>query len=183
MRAFIAVDAASNRLAGLQQEILSVSGWKAAVKPVEAQNFHFTLLFLGEINPQQAESIKTSLSELKFEPFSIKYQEIGAFPKPDFARVVWVGVDPEGGRKLVALAQQIISLLRPFGFAPDKPFSPHLTLFRAKRGPISLGSLASRFHGIDLGSDFISEVHLKKSDLSLSGPTYSNIYTVRAVTV
>lgn len=181
MRAFIAVDAASNRLSGLQQEILSVSGWKAEVKPIEAQNFHFTLLFLGEIDQQQAELIKTSLSELKFEPFSIKYQEIGAFPKPDFARVVWVGVDPEGGRKLVALAQQIISLLNPLGFAPDKPFSPHLTLFRAKKGPIRL-SLASRFHGIDLGSDFISEVHLKKSDLSASGPTYSNIYTVRAVT-
>lgn len=183
MRAFIAVDAPSAALSRLQQEIMSTAGWKARdVKPVEAQNFHFTMIFLGEIDEHQAETVKEMLSGVTFEPFSITYRGVGAFPKPDFARVIWVGVDPAGGQKLVALADKIASLMAQIGFKQDKPFSPHLTLFRVKNNTVRLGSIADKYKDVDFGSDLIDKVHLKKSDLSPSGPTYSNIYTVRAVT-
>ena len=51
MRAFVAVDISSLAIAIVQKEILSRAGWNARdVKPVEPHNFHFTLIFLGEIS-------------------------------------------------------------------------------------------------------------------------------------
>jgi 2'-5' RNA ligase len=92
---------------------------------------------------------------------------------------VWVGVDAEGAKKLQALAGQVIEKMASIGFQPDKPFSPHLTIFRAKNRHVRLD--AARYSGRTFGADTIDELHLKKSDLSPSGPTYSNIYTVRAI--
>jgi 2'-5' RNA ligase len=159
---------------------MSSSGWNAKeIKPVAPENFHFTLIFLGEISDVQAARVKEKLAEIKFEPFPVMYTGAGAFPSNNNARVVWVGVDAEGAKKLQALAGQVIEKMASIGFQPDKPFSPHLTIFRAKNRHVRLD--AARYSGRTFGADTIDRLHLKKSDLSPSGPTYSNIYTVRAI--
>src|ERR671918_2889260 len=108
MRVFIAVDISSNALAKLQKEILSTTGWDPGhVKPVEPHNFHFTLIFLGEISDHDVDRIKEMLAGFQFEPFIITYSGIGAFPNLVHARVIWVGVDPEGAQKLTALANNV----------------------------------------------------------------------------
>jgi 2'-5' RNA ligase len=38
----------------------------------------------------------------------------------------------------------------------------------------------SRYQGRTFDTDLVDRVHLKKSDLTPSGPVYSNIYTVEA---
>lgn len=148
------------------------------VKPVEPDNFHFTLIFLGEITEQQAERVREKLAKIRFEPFSIKYTGVGAFPKASNARVVWVGLDPEGAARLEALARQVVAGMAEAGFAQDKPFSPHLTVFRAKNRHVAVDM--ARYAGRTFGAGVIDKVHLKKSDLAPSGPAYSNIYTVSA---
>jgi 2'-5' RNA ligase len=182
MRSFIAVDAESHDAIGrLQNEISSFTEWKPReVTPVERQNFHFTLIFLGEITDIDADKIKSKMQELKFEPFALTYQKVGAFPRPDVAKVIWIGVDPAGGQKLVALANDVIVKMAELGFHADKPFSPHMTIFRVKAGPISIGNISAKYENRPFGSDLIERVHLKKSDLMPSGPIYSNIYTVEA---
>jgi RNA 2',3'-cyclic 3'-phosphodiesterase len=182
MRTFIAVDVESRDAIGrLQNEISSSTGWKPReVKPVEQQNFHFTLIFLGEITDIDAGRIKEKMREVKFEPFTLTYQKVGAFPRPDAAKVIWIGVDPAGGQKLVALANDVISKMAELNFHADKPFSPHMTIFRVKAGPVSIGNISAKYEGKTFGSDLIERVHLKKSDLTPSGPVYSNIYTVEA---
>lgn len=178
MRAFVAVDA-SGAIAELQRELVSAAGWSARdVKPVEPRNFHFTLIFLGEISEEQARQAGDRLAAIRFEPFTITYTGAGGFPSAGRARVVWAGVDHVGGKKLSALAEQVAAEMSKIGFAPDKPFSPHLTIFRAKNRPVMLD--AARYTGRTFGSDTIDRVHLKKSDLAPSGPTYSNVYTVAA---
>ncbi len=180
MRAFVAVDCKSAEIAKLQQDMMSSSGWSAReVKPVSADNFHFTLIFLGEISDVQAAKVKEKLLEIRFEPFSITYTGAGAFPNASNARVVWVGVDVEGAKKLQALADQVIEKMAAVGFRPDKPFSPHLTIFRAKNRHVRVN--AAKYATSTFGTDTIDNLHLKKSDLSPSGPTYSNIYTVSAI--
>lgn len=179
MRAFVAVDAPGSGIAGLQQEMMSSSGWSPKeVKPVEPNNFHFTLIFLGEITGQQAERVKEKLAGVKFEPFPITYTGVGAFPKASNARVVWVGLDRDGSPKLSALAEQVVAKVAEAGFAPDKPFSPHLTIFRAKNRHVAID--VAKYAGKTFGTSVVDSVHLKKSDLAPSGPTYSNIYTVSA---
>src|SRR6185436_4004945 len=141
MRTFIAVDVESRDAIGrLQNEISSAAGWKPrVVKPVEQQNFHFTLIFVGEITDVDADRIKEKMQEIKFEPFTLTYQKVGAFPRPDAAKVIWIGVDPIGGQKLVALANKVITKLAELDFRADKPFSPHMTIFRAKSGLVRIG--------------------------------------------
>lgn len=181
MRTFIAVGASSGAITKLQNEIMSSEGWSPKdVKPVEAQNFHFTLIFLGEKSDSDVDRIKDKISEVRFEPFTLTYIAVGAFPKPASARIVWVGVDQEGGQKLAALANRVISKMVELGFSSDKPFSPHITIFRARGRPLQIGDISAKYQGRTFGSDFIDRVHLKKSYLSPSGPTYSNIYTVEA---
>ena len=178
MRTFIAVDVASrNSLGKLQNDIMSSAGLRPRdLKPVELQNFHFTLMFLGEVS--DVDRIKTKMQELQFEPFSLTYQGVGAFPKPSAAKIIWVGTDLAGGQKLVSLANDVIAKMAELGFSADKPFSPHITIFRVKGAPIRIGDISTKYEGRTFGSDPIDRVHLKKSDLTPSGPVYSNIYTV-----
>ena len=185
MRTFIAVDVSSDAIVKLQNEIISTAGWNLKdVKPVEYQNFHFTLIFLGEIpddDDDDIEKIKEIMQKrLSFEPFTITYTGIGAFPNPAYARVIWVGVDSEGAQKLTSLANDVVSTMSELGFKADKPFSAHMTLLRATGRPISASNISSQYHGRTFGSDRIHKVHLKKSELTSSGPIYSNVYTVEA---
>jgi RNA 2',3'-cyclic 3'-phosphodiesterase len=181
MRAFVAVEVSSTRIAKLQKEILSTMGWNPRdVKPVEPHNFHFTLIFLGEITDHDVDSIKEKLAGFQFEPFTITYTGIGAFPKPTHARIIWVGIDPEGVQRLTSLANEVVAKMSELGFKADKPFSAHMTFIRAKGRPIGASHISSKYQGITFGSDRIDKVHLKKSELSQSGPIYSNVYTVEA---
>jgi RNA 2',3'-cyclic 3'-phosphodiesterase len=181
MRAFVAVEASSIAIAKLQKEMLSAAGWNARdVKPVEPHNFHFTLIFLGEISDHDVDSIKENLAGFQFEPFTITYTGIGAFPDPAHARVIWVGVDPAGVQKLTALANEVVAKMSKLGFKADKPFSAHLTFIRAKGRPVRASYISSKYQGITFGSDRITKVHLKKSELTQSGPIYSNVYTIEA---
>jgi RNA 2',3'-cyclic 3'-phosphodiesterase len=182
MRAFIAVDVSNVAILKLQNEILSAAGWNPRdAKPVEPPNFHFTVIFLGEITDHDVDRIKETLAEFQFEPFTITYTGIGAFPNPAHARVVWIGVDSEGTQKLTALANDVIAKMSGLGFKADKPFSAHMTLLRARGRPVSASYTSSKYQGKTFGSDRIDKVHLKKSELRPSGPPiYSNVYTVEA---
>ena len=181
MRAFVAVEVSSTAIANLQKEILSTMGWNPRdVKPVEPHNFHFTLIFLGEISDHDVDSIKEKLAGFQFEPFTITYTGIGAFPNPANARVIWMGVDPEGAQKLTFLANEVVAKMSELGFKADKPFSAHITFIRAKGRPLKTTYISSKYQGITFGSDRIDRVHLKKSELKQSGPIYSNVYTIES---
>jgi RNA 2',3'-cyclic 3'-phosphodiesterase len=181
MRTFVAVDVSSVAIVKLQNEILSTAGWNIRdVKPVEPENIHFTLIFLGVVSDNDLEKIKEKLTEIQYEPFTLIYEGIGAFPSPTAARIVWLGVDSQGSQKLTALAQDVILKMSELGFKVDKPFSPHMTLFRVKGRPVRLSDISAKYTSRTFGSDMIDMVHLKKSELTPSGPIYSNIYTIHA---
>ena len=183
MRAFVAVDAPNgDALVRLQNEVLALTGWnQREAKPVEAQNFHFTIIFLGEIADADRTKIESGLAGVNFEPFSVSYSGVGAFPRPEAARIVWVGVDETAGMKLVHLAEKVRSALSPVGFRADKPFSPHLTIFRIKTDrPVDITAISRKYDGGRIAGGMIDSVHLKRSELKSAAPVYSNVYTVGA---
>jgi 2'-5' RNA ligase len=182
MRGFIAVDVSSDIIAKVQNDVLlSAVGWnREDLKPVEPHNFHFTLIFLGEIGEDAIDMIIEKLSGFQFEPFTITYTGIGAFPNPAYARVVWVGVDSESIQRLTALSNGVVMKMSELGFKPDKPFSAHMTLLRSRGRPLNASYLSLKYQGRTFGSDRIEKVYLKKSELTKSGPVYSNVYTVEA---
>jgi RNA 2',3'-cyclic 3'-phosphodiesterase len=182
-RIFIAADASSkDTIEKLQYKVQMSAGWNSQLlKPVSKQSFHFTLIFLGEVIIESIDMIKTKISEIKFEPIKITYSGIGGFPNSNAARVIWIGVDAEGDRKLTDLAEKVRSKMKEIGFMPDKPFTPHMTLFRIKTGKLKITTkLLSEYDHISFGSDIINKVHLKRSDLTSSGPIYTDIFTVNA---
>jgi 2'-5' RNA ligase len=61
---------------------------------------------------------------------------------------------------------------------PDKPFIPHVTLFRIKNGRLRADNMLRKYKNISFGSDLIDRIHIKKSELTQSGPIYSDMYTV-----
>ena len=183
IRTFIALDV-SNKTAieKLQEELANVARWSPQeVKPIGKQNFHFTIIFLGEVDLDTIGKIKDKLSELQFEPIKISYTGLGGFPDPNSARVVWIGVDDEGRRKLISLTEKVISKMKDLGFRSNKEFTPHITLFRIKRGKLKIGNILSKYNGKTFGPpDIIDKIHIKRSNLTQTGPIYSNMFTVYA---
>ena len=99
-------------------------------KPVPAENWHFTLRFLGataaDARDKIVERLKTAACGA---PFTVRFSELGAFPKPGRARILWVGID-EGAARSVGFA------------AEAKPFKPHLTISRIDP-PVSVSTLVA----------------------------------------
>ena len=184
IRAFIAFDVSTtNGIEKLQQELAYEAGWgRHEASPVKSHNLHFTIVFLGDIRLESISEIKSKLSELQFEPIKITFTGIGGFPNSNFVRVVWVGVDAEGCKKLATLAEQVVTKMSELGVRQDKPFTPHLTIFRLKSRNLKLGTeLLYKYGEKEFGSYVGDKIHLKRSDLTPSGPIYSNIFTVNSV--
>lgn len=178
MRTFVAVEICNEDLLSSIAKLQSDLAIKA--RPVSKQNMHFTLLFLGEIAEDVAEKVKKSLSTISFKPIQVSFTHLGAFPDPKYPRVIWIGVDEKGGTELVKLAAQVEQKLGPLGFKPDKPFKPHLTIFRIKERQDDLAEKITRHGKVNLGTDLISELKFKQSVLTSNGPIYSDLLVVRA---
>lgn len=178
MRTFVAVEVcdknALDSIARLQSDL------QIKASPVSKQNMHFTLLFLGEITEKMVENVKKALSTIVFQPIQLNFTQLGAFPNPRFPRVIWVGVDETASAQLIELATQVEQKLLPLGFKPDKPFKPHLTIFRVKNRENDVSGKIAKYSKINLGKDIISELKFKQSVLTSNGPIYSDLLVVKA---
>lgn len=180
IRSFISIDVSiKDRINALQNRILVEENWKLyQVKPVEKQNFHFCIIFLGEVTPATLEGLKQKLLGLKFEPFKVFYTGLDVFPNTNNPRIIWMGTDPEGREELTSLSKKLAESIRDIGFMPDKPFIPHVTLFRLKDTRLRLQNILKKYSNVSFGSELISKISLKKSELTPGGPVYSDILTV-----
>lgn len=110
-----------------------------------SENWHFTLRFLGATSAEARDQIVERLGAATCgAPFSIRFSELGAFPNPRRARVLWVGID-EGAERLIQLAVIAEGVARSVGFAAGtREFKPHLTLSRIDPPAAVTTLLASR---------------------------------------
>jgi 2'-5' RNA ligase len=105
---------------------------------------------------------------------------VGGFPNLKNPRVIWVGLEKDGARKLTDLANEIRTKLTKLGFEKDKKFKPHLTVFRVKKRIESVSSIMKDFEAMEFGTETVSKIKLKKSVLSPKGPEYSDLLEVNA---
>lgn len=178
MRAFVAVEISNEKV--LNSIVKLQSDLQIKAKPISKENMHFTLLFLGEISEEMAQKVMESLNTVSFNPIEVNFVEVGAFPNPRSPRVVWLGVDKTAAKSLVELATQVEEKLGPLGFKSDRPFKPHLTIFRIKNGITDISQELNRFKSIEIGHAVISELKFKKSILTPTGPIYSDLQVVKA---
>ena len=176
MRAFVAIEVNDQGVLNSIHKIQSELNIKA--KPVELHNMHFTVQFLGEVSEEVIKKISSALNSIEFSTFSVTFASIGAFPKPNSPRVIWIGVN-DGVNELEKLAEIIRAKLSDIGFSPDKKFKPHVTIFRVKNRIEDLPSKLEKFSSYHFGKQTDSEIKLKKSELTPNGPIYTDLLVVK----
>ena len=134
IRTFIALELApeiQKHLGQIQAE-LKKSG--ADVKWVDPSRIHLTLKFLGNLSLKLLEEIKVIIDQLAREHkrFELKVSRVGAFPKVEYPRVIWVGIEG-GSEQALRLAENLEQQLIHLGFLKEKrPVKAHLTLGRVR---------------------------------------------------
>ena len=141
------------------------------------EQMHLTLAFLGEQPVEAMERLEAAAAPCgALKAFEASLEGAGAFPSPRRAHVLWLGIQ-QGSSELSALAARLCSGLRAAGFElEDRPFRPHFTVARVKRGgerdaeralrAIEPGEVA-RFH--------VGRLLLMKSELSPKGARHEEM--------
>jgi 2'-5' RNA ligase len=129
-RAFVAVVPPPAVLTAVESLVESARAPDDGLRWTPRSQWHLTLEFLGRLD--ELDSLTESLDEsLRGVPaFDLQLGGAGAFPGPERASVVWLGV-ATGVAGLTALAAAVNRATAAHGIAPeDRPFRPHLTLAR-----------------------------------------------------
>jgi 2'-5' RNA ligase len=178
-RAFLALDLSREVRGGIMELEERVGKAGADVKLVEMDNLHVTMKFLGEIGAERVEAVHGAMKTVREKPFQLEARGTGVFPNPRMARVLWVGVG-KGSDETVSIFRQLESGLVEAGFPSERNFTPHITIGRVKslRGAGQLMDEMGAFQSTSFGITLVDRVVLKKSQLTPSGPIYSNLLEV-----
>lgn len=181
IRCFIAIDVDDpsivSKIVDIQKK-LQVGGSK--IKPVEPENLHLTLFFLGELPSKVIEKVQEVMSTISFNPFILKLQGLGAFPSQDRPRVIWVGVT-EGFKDVESIYRSLRSKLQavPIRLESEESFVPHITIARVKFSGYGLRNVIASLKDVEFGVQEVKTVRLKKSTLTPRGPIYETLYEVK----
>ena len=180
-RVFVAADIHRKpEIQKIQEDLISYLNLENKyLKLVRPENFHFTLLFFGEIDNSILHKILAKISEIEFQSFEINYGRIGAFPNNSRAKVVWIGLDEKTTYAFNHLSNLVLSKLTNLDLGLkkeiEKEIIPHITLFRTK---VTLSLKLERISSYSSVCDKIDTVSLKKSITTPHGPIYENIISV-----
>ncbi len=167
------------RIAEVQERIKKLA---PDVKWVAPENLHVTLKFLGDVSEDALPEIFAAVQRASGAnpEFGLSFSGLGAFPNPQKARVLWVGI-VNGREELVALAAAVESELVKAGFPrEEKPFKAHSTIGRARMGraPKGLAESMAQVEASDLGHQPVVSVAVMQSDLRPGGPVYTIMKSV-----
>jgi RNA 2',3'-cyclic 3'-phosphodiesterase len=178
VRAFLSFDiedpAIKKQLADMQMLAVQTG---ADLKPVETENIHMTIRFLGDITLNMADKIFLEMQQIKFKQFLVQLEGLGIFPSLNFPRVLWAGI-AQGAEQLSNVFQQLEPKLRGLGLPPEhNAFSPHLTIARVRspRNKAQLADLVTKNAKYDFGTVEAKCLRLKRSELTPKGPIYSTL--------
>jgi RNA 2',3'-cyclic 3'-phosphodiesterase len=181
VRSFISIDLEDqqilSRIASILSSLQSLGG---DLKPVERENIHLTLKFLGNVPTPRLGEVKSSLQQLIFPRFTAEIKGAGAFPNLNHMNVIWVGVE-EGWSQVEQIYEQVEKLLSVLGFRREnRPFSPHITIARVRSGRKrdEIANFLRHIGDESFGTITVDKVRLKQSILSSSGPKYSTLLEV-----
>ncbi|OGO17810.1 MAG: 2'-5' RNA ligase [Chloroflexi bacterium RBG_16_48_8] len=184
MRLFIAIDLSSTLREHLSAQIdqLSRSLGSENIRWMKASGIHLTLKFLGETPENQIVRIGRTLKDItpQFSSFKMRIGNFGCFPNLSRPRVLWIGVHEQTGT-LEQLSRILESELAKLGFKKEgRPFNPHLTLGRIRKG-IRSSELTRLSRGLEtiqineLGTEMLKEICLFSSTLRPSGAEYTKL--------
>jgi len=177
IRSFIAIPLGAELISRIEKIQRELKTLPADVKWVNPKSIHFTLKFLGNVEEGNIEKIAQGIQNgmRGFKPWSAAVKNMGAFPSLKSPRVVWIGIEDQGGQ-LVRLQNQIEKEMANLGFEEEKrAFSPHLTLGRVRspKGKDELVKYLLDEREQIFGEIKVDRVILFKSELKPTGAVYT----------
>jgi 2'-5' RNA ligase len=150
------------------------------VRWVKVGNIHLTVIFIGDMATEHLDPMGKSISEVcrEHDPFNIAINGAGVFSSRRNPRVLWIGLDGEIDR-MAAFRDALQKKLKPFGIKKEKrPFNPHLTLGRFRKGAksgVHLDNLLLTYKNLTGPACTLRELALFKSDLKPGGAVYTKL--------
>jgi 2'-5' RNA ligase len=198
IRAFLAVELSQE----LQDELATVQrDLKHSIEPemkrdtriswAKPASIHLTIKFLGDMDEQVIDPLLVAVEQTigSQMPVNVPLERLGAFPRPQSPRVLWVGPSEnwERGAEATRIAEihgAIEQACEGLSFLREtRPFSPHLTLARIKVGERHIGVALAKAGVLDgplsLSSLAVESVVLMKSELKPTGSVYTKLWAVR----
>lgn len=139
------------------QQGKAISRWRSGLglrggRPVPVENFHLTLMFLGDVGTGQVPAILDAAARLRplERPVDLRLNQVDAWRRSQALVLTAKDVPPAFLHWVYALHQAML----PLGFEADsRDFRPHLTLMRDYREPVPEVALDTEFRLP--GSEFV----------------------------
>ncbi len=177
MRIFIGIPLPSDVKFYLRETQTEILRYKAKGNLTHLENFHVTLLFLGDVEGSKVNLLCDALDDrLKaLSVFDFHLDGIGSFAK-GIDQIIWVGLrkNIDLMRKIYQLIKETVKELKlPFD---DKKFKPHITLARQVRfdEPSMIHQLKMYPYPI-----VVDKIHIYESHRVNDVLTYTPIYTIK----
>ncbi len=177
MRLFISVsfDELEAAIAEVQTPLRELPG----LRTTDPANAHVTLKFLGEGDHNHdalSEAIEKAVETAAVGPFTVTLEGVGAFPSPEYIRVVWLGVG-NGTEAVGELHRELEAETTALGYEAERhEFTPHVTLARMEHAAAKADVqefLETR--DPEIGPVSVEALRLKESTLSADAPEYRTI--------
>lgn len=172
VRVFVALAPPDHAKEELARELRPAYATHPRLRWNRIEDWHITLAFLGELPVETVPALRPLLAGLAaaHRPPRLALRGGGSFDD----RVLWSGIDGELD-VLHELAVDVRTAVRSHGVAfLERPFRPHLTLARARRGDLtSAGEIAAGLAEFRGGEWLAARLHLVGSNMGRSsGPIH-----------
>jgi 2'-5' RNA ligase len=174
-RLFVAADVPEAVRSRLAEALEPLRGAHPELRWSPPENWHVTLRFLGAVRSSLVADAGHAVAEAAAttDRFDTHLLGVDAFPSARGARVLWVGMsDPHG--RFRALARALDIALERIVKPEERPFTPHLTVARAKQ-PLPLGEDLAAVAGVRSETFPVDHVTLYRSHLRRPAPLYQPV--------
>jgi len=147
---------------------------------IKSDNIHLTIVFMGNVPEDSVPPIGEAVKGVcaRFDPFDVNPRGLGFFGSRRHPRVLWIGLESDI-RRMGHFRDALQKKLKPFGIKTEKrPFRPHLTLGRFRKGAHPwphLDHMISEYSDLKGQSCSLEELVLFKSDLKQGGAVYTKL--------
>lgn len=177
MRLFISVDINDSDIQDELVTFTNILNRYDGIKTVHPENFHLTLLFLGERSRENIDEIReqfqTAMNHVDSHTFQCTVSGVSVFPHMNYIKTVWASCKPRS--ELLHLHTRLREFMNE---ESEHEFTPHITLGRVKyvntREKERLQELLAE-RDPEFGTFQVTDVRLKQSILTESGPEYKDL--------
>ena len=170
MRLFVGLDLPE----AVGDDLLDLQSGPHGARWVPFDNFHLTLVFVGEVDRHGCEELDAALSHVDAPAFDMTLSGAG-FYGDDRPHALWAGVAPSPA--LVHLQAKVEHAARRAGLKPDsRRFHPHVKLAYLKAVGPDAAAAWSAAHGLFSSGPFrVDAFHLFESRLGSEGAVYESL--------